>query len=259
MPGNSRSFRTTPIWACSRTIPGHPLLDYLWPARTNLSNSRMFGGKTKLQAGLQWYEYGRLTTDKLRAPLSITFAFVATHNHFVLDRGGKVFNRSAPVIKLPAEATKDDHLGLVGLLSSSTACFWLKQVCHNKGGGGEWWEQRYEYDGTKLKQFPVPAERPLALARTLDDLARERADLLPAALAARGEPTADALRDARARAGAIRERMIALQEELDWRCHRLYGVTGDDLCLPAGRGGGPPRRPTDRTGPVAACTGGPAG
>ena len=24
--------------------------------------------------------------------LSITFAFVATHNHFVLDRGGKVFN-----------------------------------------------------------------------------------------------------------------------------------------------------------------------
>ena len=26
-------------------------------------------------------------------PLSIAFADVATHNHFVLDRGGKVFNR----------------------------------------------------------------------------------------------------------------------------------------------------------------------
>jgi hypothetical protein len=36
----------------------------------------------------------------LRTPLSIAFAFVATHNHFALDRGGKVFNRSAPVIKL---------------------------------------------------------------------------------------------------------------------------------------------------------------
>jgi hypothetical protein len=50
-------------------------------------------------------------------PMSIAFAFVATHNHFVLDRGGKVFNRSAPVIKLPPDATEDDHLALVRLLN----------------------------------------------------------------------------------------------------------------------------------------------
>ena len=50
----------------------------------------------------------------------------------MLDRGGKVFNRTAPVIKLPAAATEDDHLGLLGLLNSSTACFWLKQVCFQK-------------------------------------------------------------------------------------------------------------------------------
>ena len=218
--------------------PRHPLLEYLWPARTNLSNSRMFGGKTKIQAGLRWYEYGRLTADKLSAPLSITFAFVATHNHFVLDRGGKVFNRSAPVIKLPDEAGEDDHLGLIGLLNSSTACFWMKQVFHNKGGGGigggltaEEWEQFFEFDGTKVKRFPIPTERPLALSRALDVLARERAALLPSALVALGAPTADGLRDARARAAAIRERMIALQEELDWRCYRLYGVIDDDLCL----------------------------
>ncbi len=66
--------------------------------------------------------------------MSIAFAEVATHNHFVLDRGGKVFKQSAPVIKLPAGASEDDHLGLLGVLNSSTACFWLKQVCHNKGG-----------------------------------------------------------------------------------------------------------------------------
>ena len=42
-------------------------------------------------------------------PLSITFAFVATHNHFVLDRGGKVFKQSAPVIKLPVGASEDEH------------------------------------------------------------------------------------------------------------------------------------------------------
>ena len=63
------------------------------------------------------------------------FAFVATHNHFVLDRGGKVFNRSAPVIKLPEGATEDDHLELLGILNSSTACFWLKQVSHDQGNG----------------------------------------------------------------------------------------------------------------------------
>ena len=245
-----REFAVFPYDAELRLIPDdpeHPLLDYLWPARTNLSNSRMFGGKTKVQAGLRWFEYGRLTADKLRTRLSITFAEVSTHNHFVLDRGGKVFKQTAPVIKLSAEATEDDHLGLVGLLNSAVACFWLKQVSHNKGSSVDSrgarqrtapFEDFYAFDGSKLKRFPVPGARPLALARALDVLARERAALLPAALVARGVPTADGLRDARARADAIRERMIALQEELDWRCHRLYGLIDEDLCLPAGDGEG---------------------
>ena len=56
-----------------------------------------------------------------------------THNHFALDRGGKVFNRWAPVIKLPEGASEDDHLRLLGVLNSSTACFWLKQVSHEQG------------------------------------------------------------------------------------------------------------------------------
>ena len=68
--------------------------------------------------------------------MSIAFAFVATHNHFVLDRGGKVFKQTAPVIKLPAGATEDDHLELLGVLNSSAACFWLKQVSHDKGNRG---------------------------------------------------------------------------------------------------------------------------
>ena len=62
--------------------------------------------------------------------MSITFAEVATHNHFCLDRGQKVFNQTAPVIKMPQSATEDDHYGLTGLLNSSAVCFWLKQMCH---------------------------------------------------------------------------------------------------------------------------------
>ena len=218
-----------------------PILRYLWLARANLANSRMFGGKTKTQTGLQWYEYGRLTSDKLQSPLSITFAFVATHNHFVLDRGGKVFNRSAPVIKLSPDATENDHLGLLGLLNSSSACFWMKQVFHNKGGGGiggglatEEWEQFYEFDGTKLQRFPLPKDPPLNIAQVLDSFAIEWVQSLPAALAERGVPSAMSLNEARARARESRQRMIALQEEIDWRCYQLYGVTDDDLCMPAG-------------------------
>ena len=85
---------------------------------------------------MTWYEYSMFYHERFRTPLSIAFAFVATHNHFVLDRGGKVFKQSAPVIKLPADATEDDHLALLGLLNSSTACFWMKQVFHDKGSSG---------------------------------------------------------------------------------------------------------------------------
>ena len=43
------------------------------------------------------------------APLSIAFAFVATHNHFVLDRGEGIQAVRAG-IKLPEGATEDEHL-----------------------------------------------------------------------------------------------------------------------------------------------------
>ena len=82
----------------------HPVQRYLWSARTSLANNLMFGQETKVRAGLNWYEFGRLNAPKLRKPNSIIFAFVATHNHFMLDSGGKVFNRSAPVIKLRSDA-----------------------------------------------------------------------------------------------------------------------------------------------------------
>ena len=83
-------------------------------------------------------------------------------------------------MRRPATATEDYHLALLVLLNSSTACFWLKQVCMPKGGHGigrgiqdEAWEGRMEFDGTKLNSFPLPLNRPLELARQLDALARD--------------------------------------------------------------------------------------
>ena len=135
--------------------------------------------------------------ERLRTPLSIAFAFVATHNHFVLDRGGKVFNRSAPIIKLPADATEDDHLALLGLLNSSTACFWMKQSFYPKATAvgdigtdrGRPEANRYEITGTGLLSFPIPDDdhpkKGVARPRQeLDSLADKTGTLSPMAVLA---------------------------------------------------------------------------
>lgn len=204
---------------------------FLWPFRTCLANSKMFGGETKVESGLSWYEYGRLTASKLRTPLSITFSFVATHNHFVLDRGGKIFNRSSPVIKLPESSDENAHFGLLGLLNSSTACFWLQQVCHNKGGPGggstkdEKWHDFYEHDASKVKKFPVVNDLPVDIAKTLDGLAKARNALLPDAIFSHQVPTASQIAENRSQGDEILRQMIAWQEELDWYVYHLYGLT----------------------------------
>ena len=216
---------------------------HLWRFRIMIGSVVSFGGRTRTECGDLWWTWYRWVPEKYRTPLSIAFPFVGTHNHFVLDHGGKVFSRTAPVIKLPSSAGEDDHLELLGLLNCSTACFWIKQVSHNKGSTVDQhgarqrtvpFEDFYEHDGNKLKNFPVTGDRPLDLARELDTLAQERIRTLPAVLVARTLPSATVLEVGRTRAQEIREEMIALQEELDWRCYRLYSVTEDDLCMPHG-------------------------
>jgi hypothetical protein len=211
---------------------------HLWPLRALLERRSVFGKSFK-DRGLPWWVHLESYSSKLRTPLSITFAFVATHNHFVLDRGGKVFKQSAPVIKLPADATEDDHLGLLAILNTSTACFWLKQVSHDKGTQGvnegmkaETWERFFEFTGTKLQQFPLPATMPIERGRTLDSLGQQFAGVSPRrvlATLAEGSAPAAALADARERWTHIRKRMIFEQEELDWHAYHLYGITDRPL------------------------------
>lgn len=217
---------------------------WLWPLKRRLSSITSFGGKTRKELGEPWWTWYRWVASKYEVPLSITFAFVATHNHFVLDRGGKVFNRSAPVIKLPDDATEDDHLKLLGLLNSSTACFWMKQVFHCKGSTVDQrgarqttipFEDFYELDGTKLKQFPIPSITPLERARRLDQLAQRLTDTLPSSVLEDAPPTEERLEQAREQAEDHRARMVALQEELDWVCYQLYGLTDEELTAPEDR------------------------
>jgi hypothetical protein len=210
---------------------------WLWPAKTYLGGRVTFSKKTYLEEGRPWWEWHQIALDRIRTPLTITFGEVATHNHFVLDRGGKVFNQTAPVIKLPAEASEDEHLGLLGLLNSSVACFWMKQVCFPKGGDQvgnagarvrkTLWDERYAFNATNVAEFPLVESKPTQLATRLDALAREIASQSPAALLARAETHASTRATLNAACEAfarLRGQQIATQEELDWRCYGLYGL-----------------------------------
>ena len=207
------------------------LVTALWPYRRVLQARRRFSVPVEQINNFSWYQYREFYRERLRTSLSLVFAEVATHNHFALDRGGKVFKQTAPVIKLSEGATEEQHLELLGVLNSSTACFWLKQVCHLKGGSGigrgvqdEPWESRFAFNGTNVADLPLPAVLPLDRGRLLDDLAQQLSGATPAAVTAAGTPTAEALAVARQAYDLTRAQMIAAQEELDWEVYGLYGL-----------------------------------
>lgn len=213
---------------------------HFWRYRTQLKARTSTGFRTVEDRGMLFYEYP-FHYPQTFSGLTLTFAFVSTHNHFSLARGGTVFNRSAPAIKLPPDATEDDHLALLGLLNSSTGCFWMKQVFHCKGSQGinegmksSLWEQFFEFDATKLKRFPVPISLSgiAEYARELDSLAgRRNAASVRNTLQRGGWESSSELQvvlSAR-READLRDlyRMTALQEELDWLCYSLYGLVHD--------------------------------
>lgn len=216
-----------------------PALRYLWPFRTALAQRATFQGVMS-DAGLKWYEYMQYTASANRTPLSIAFAFVATHNHFVLDRGGKVFKQSAPIIKLKEGATEEDHLALLAYLNSSTACFWMKQVCYDKGSGTgsrqpERAKGRLEFAGTAIAELPIPnltaarRRRLSSIAKTISSLSGARGGII-AELVNGIRSFADAKRhDA-----TLMRRAIALQEDLDWSIYSAFGLSDvrDAECPP---------------------------
>ncbi len=200
----------------------------LWRYRTSLKERRAFGLPVE-QKGLRWWDLREVYAKRLDRLLTITFGEITSHNHFVLDRVGRVFNRTAPVIKLPVGSSEDDHLGLLGLLNSSVACIWLKQVCFPKDGQGQMWEERFAFNATNVAEFPLSKGRPLASASRMDALVQQLSTLHPATLLASSPtPTRASLDAARAHATQVRQHMIGEQEELDWHCYRLYEL------LPAG-------------------------
>lgn len=184
--------------------------------------------------------------ERFRTPLTIAFAFVATHNHFVLDRGGKVFNRTAPIIKLPPTATEDDHLALLAYLNSSTACFWMKQVFYPKATSnsdisvekGKPEDNRYEFAGTGMEPLPLPPmpdsvrTTAIALARRASELAAER-ERLSARWHVHDVATASARFQSVDELGRKRDELLAelvqIQEKIDQLFYRAFELGPESI------------------------------
>ena len=217
---------------------------YCWLFRTNLKNRKDFGNYIE-DRGLRWFDHSMFFPARFRTPLSITYAEVATHNHFVFDRSRKVCKQTAPIIKLPNATTEDSHFALLGLLNSSTACFWMKQVFYPKSTAtgdistekGRPEANRYAFASTGLAMFPLPVSLDTvhlrfveAIARRIDTAARELEAVLPHLILQRwGRELHGNLKEllvvGEQSYSRIHGRMVVLQEELDWEVYRLFRLS----------------------------------
>ncbi|MFJ4030035.1 BREX-2 system adenine-specific DNA-methyltransferase PglX [Paenarthrobacter sp. NPDC089989] len=208
---------------------------WLWPFRVTLNYRSDFNG-TYAETGKPWFGWHQLPQDQDTNSWAIAWAEVATLNHFVLLRDRLPVKQTALIIKLSEESTEDDHLALLGILNSSTVCFWLKQNCFNKGNGGigggigdEDWEPRYQFNAVNIADIPIPFTMPVERGKELDLLAQAQSSLIHQAIAHDQTPSAEILREARSRFESIRQQMIARQEELDWAVYGLYEFINDDM------------------------------
>ncbi len=224
-----------------------PGLAHLWPYRALLQERRIFG-KSLREQGKRWYVHLEHYVSKLRTNVGIGSANIATHLHFFLDKGGSLFNSTAPVVKLSVDSTESDQLAILGLLNSSSSCFWMKQVAHQKqmmGGDGIRIESKakvpYAFAGTQLAQMPVPEtwkqgdlrERLVSLTRQMDEFAQEVMSLLPIHSVLQGFVRASEMRSAwdrvQSRSRIVRSQMVKIQEEIDFTVYVMWGIASRDL------------------------------
>lgn len=102
------------------------------------------------------YQFHQLPIERAKNPKSLVFAQISTHGHFVYDANSCAFNEKAPLLKLPINSSDLSFYSLLSILNSSSALFWLKQICFNKGAGEDEHRDRFEFAGGKVQQLPIP-------------------------------------------------------------------------------------------------------
>ena len=134
-------------------------------------DNRIYFGKTPAERGMKWYEYGVVVWQNCDNPNKLIFPDLATHAHFTRVAQLAAFNQHTPVLALRGDASESELHLCSGFVNSSTALFWLKQVCFNKGAGEDEERDRFEYQGNDVEQLPVPSQIAAALSRKQNSLA----------------------------------------------------------------------------------------
>ncbi|MFJ6676413.1 BREX-2 system adenine-specific DNA-methyltransferase PglX [Actinosynnema sp. NPDC091369] len=211
-------------------------LRWLWPRRTYLRRRKRFGTPMEDIPSIHWWEVREIYRRKLAAPTAIAYRFIATHNRAFLHHQEMVPNHAIVTLTLPFDYPEVKYFEILAALNSSTACFWLKQVSHNKGSTVDSkgarqttvaWENFYEFSSTKLEKMPIPTTLPGGRAQKLTELAQELSTLSPAKLVANRKPEPSILTHADSRYNSIIEQMIGQQEELDWDVYHRYDLISE--------------------------------
>jgi len=212
---------------------------HLWKFRTSLGKVGSFSGPRE-QTDPQWWGWMRWISERYSVPFRITYSSLATHNHFAIERGQFVFNNKAPVLKLRGTASEDAYVSVLAVLNSSVACFWMKQIFQSRGATAANKNHpdperfAYEIAGTGLQMLPIPdlgahREVLLDLGRRIDAMARKRTSFLSTSAWVQRATSVAGLRSAFAERWRghddVRQRMIFLQEEIDWLVYFLFGLT----------------------------------
>lgn len=204
---------------------------FLWPARTAMRARA--ARRVRHEPAPPWYGYAVRAQERPPGALSLVLAGLAAQNHVALERGGHTIDHSVVSVTLPEGSSEEEHLGLLAVLNSSTACFWLLHACRPRSAAAavpegsdplEPWERERRFTPAKVRQLPLPGSAPAQLARDLEMVVRRMAAQEPAAVCGRGVPTREVLDGARTSQEALRRRMTALQEELDWQVYGAYGL-----------------------------------
>jgi hypothetical protein len=211
-----------------------PWSKQLWTAKRCMEELADFSGQSRRDSGTAWWSWYRWINSRNSGGDRVIIAKITTHNEAAINRGDLITNQHVFVVQLAAQNGETIYDAILGVINSSTACFWLKQVSHDRGNGGygggiasEDWERFFEFTETKLQEFPLPGVLPLESGKGLDSLAQRLSGVEPSAVCAVRIPTREHLDEARAEHDHIRAHMIALQEELDWEVYWLYGLLTD--------------------------------
>jgi hypothetical protein len=109
----------------------------------------------------------------------------------------------------------------------------MKHTLMDRGSGGiggglatERWERFYEFNPGNVVDFPIVLSNSPDF-RNIASLADRCSEILPDKVAAQQVPSRMTLQAAQREFESLQSQMVAMQEELDWRCYRLYGLHED--------------------------------